>query len=79
MPKETTLQSCLMNFKITNYEGKVSLIEEFGKNYSVYFAILQLVASGKSKHSELLASLPDIKNLLSRFLSGDAYPVPGVR
>jgi AAA+ ATPase superfamily predicted ATPase len=44
-------------------EGKVSLIEEFGKNYSVYFAILQLVASGKSKRSELLASLPDIKEL----------------
>ena len=44
-------------------EGKVSLIEEFGKNYSVYFALLQLISTGKTKRSELLASLPDVKEL----------------
>ena len=44
-------------------EGKISLIEEFGKNYSVYFAILQLIASGKTKRAELLSSLPDVKEL----------------
>jgi AAA+ ATPase superfamily predicted ATPase len=44
-------------------EGKTSLIEEFGKNYSIYFAIMQLIASGKTKRSELLAALPDVKEL----------------
>ena len=44
-------------------EGKLSLVEEFGKNYSVYFAILQLLASGKTRRSDLMGSLQDIKEL----------------
>ncbi len=44
-------------------EGKISLIEEFGKNYSVYFAILQLLASGKTRRSDLMGTLQDIKEL----------------
>jgi AAA+ ATPase superfamily predicted ATPase len=44
-------------------EGKIALIEEFSKNYSVYFTILQLIASGKTKRSEILDSLPGVKEI----------------
>lgn len=35
------------------YEGKNMLIEEFGKDYSRYFGILQLIASGYTTRSEI--------------------------
>lgn len=35
------------------HEGKVLLIEEFGKEYSHYFSILELLASGKTSRSEI--------------------------
>lgn len=35
------------------YEGKNMLIEEFGKDYSRYFEILQLIASGYTTRSEI--------------------------
>ncbi len=57
------LDTILFKDSLIINEGKISLIEEFGKNYSVYFAILQLIASGKTKRSELLSSLHDVKEL----------------
>ncbi|MDO9153205.1 MAG: ATP-binding protein [Paludibacter sp.] len=34
-------------------EGKDLLVSEFGKDYGVYFSILQLIASGKTSQSEI--------------------------
>jgi AAA+ ATPase superfamily predicted ATPase len=34
-------------------EGKELLVSEFGRDYSVYFSILQLIASGKTTQSEI--------------------------
>lgn len=34
-------------------EGKTLLIQEFGKEYGVYFSILELIASGRTSRSEL--------------------------
>lgn len=44
-------------------EGRFSLMEEFGKKYSTYFAILQLVSEGKTKRSELLSILNEVKEI----------------
>lgn len=35
------------------YEGKQQLIEEFGKDYTVYFSILELLSRGKTSTSEI--------------------------
>ena len=45
------------------YEGKNVLIEEFGKEYSTYFSILSLMASGKT-------SRPEIESILERNIGG---------
>jgi len=34
-------------------EGKELLVSEFGRDYSTYFSILQLIAAGKTKQSEI--------------------------
>ncbi len=34
-------------------EGKELLVSEFGKDYSIYFSILQLIAAGKNTQSEI--------------------------
>ena len=34
-------------------EGKDLLISEFGKDYSIYFSILQLIAAGKTSQSDI--------------------------
>lgn len=57
------LEAVLFKDSLVINEGKSSLIEEFGRNYSVYFALLQLIASGKTRRSELLSLLPDVKEL----------------
>lgn len=44
-------------------EGRFSLMEEFGKKYSTYFAILQLISEGKTKRSELLSILQEVKEI----------------
>ncbi|MGA1846351.1 ATP-binding protein [Deferribacter abyssi] len=44
-------------------EGKNRLIEEFGKDYSVYFSILSLIASSKTSRSE-------IESVLQKNISG---------
>ncbi|GHV38575.1 ATPase [Spirochaetia bacterium] len=40
-------------------EGKYLLIEEFGKNYGVYFSILGAVAGGRNTQPEIAAALGD--------------------
>jgi AAA+ ATPase superfamily predicted ATPase len=45
------------------YEGKNLLIEEFGKDYGIYYAILGLIASGKTSRSE-------IESILERNVGG---------
>jgi hypothetical protein len=45
------------------YEGKSILIEEFGKDYSTYFSILSLIASGHTTRS-------DIEQILNKEISG---------
>ena len=32
------------------HEGKQQLVEEFGKDYTMYFSILELISRGKNKH-----------------------------
>ncbi len=44
-------------------EGKLVLIEEFGKEYSIYFSILQLISSGKTARGE-------IESILQRNIGG---------
>lgn len=48
-------------------EGKEVLIEEFGKNYAIYFSILELISVGKTSRSELESILQkDIGGYLER-------------
>ncbi len=48
-------------------EGKYLLIEEFGKEYTIYFSILELIAQGKTARSEIGAILEkDIGGYLQR-------------
>lgn len=49
-------------------EGKDMLIQEFGRDYSTYFSILQLIASGSTRQSEIDSIIgknsgPYLKNL----------------
>jgi AAA+ ATPase superfamily predicted ATPase len=49
------------------HEGKNVLIEEFGKEYWMYFSILELIASGKTSRSEIESLLQkDIGGYLER-------------
>lgn len=51
-------------------EGKNVLIEEFGKEYGMYFSILELIATGKSSRSEIESILQkDIGGYLERLES----------
>jgi len=45
------------------HEGKTLLIEEFGKEYSTYFSILELIATGKTARTE-------IESILERNVGG---------
>ena len=38
-------------------EGKDLLVSEFGRDYNIYFSILQLIAAGKTKQSEIDATI----------------------
>jgi AAA+ ATPase superfamily predicted ATPase len=66
-------------------EGKNLLIEEFGKDYAIYFSILELIAAGKTSRSEIesvlqiqagayLARLETDYAVLSRVKPIDAKP-----
>ncbi|MGM9694776.1 MAG: ATP-binding protein [Alloprevotella sp.] len=39
------------------FEGKNMLVDEFGRDYGIYFSILSLIAQGKNTRSELEAAL----------------------
>lgn len=41
------------NNSIFSHEGKDLLIEEFGKDYTIYFSILSLIANSKTSRSEM--------------------------
>ena len=48
-------------------EGKAVLIEEFGKNYGIYFSILELIARGKTSRTEIEAIInKDVGGYLDR-------------
>lgn len=44
-------------------EGKTLLIQEFGKEYGIYFSILELIASGKTSRTEM-------ENVLDKSIGG---------
>jgi AAA+ ATPase superfamily predicted ATPase len=67
------------------YEGKNVLIEKFGKEYGIYFSILELIASGKTSRTEIesilqkevgvyLERLEKFYGVLEKFRPIDAKP-----
>lgn len=67
------------------HEGKNALIEEFGKDYGIYFSILELISRGKTSRSEIesvmerdiggyLARLEDDYSLIERIRPINAKP-----
>ena len=50
---DTILDVFFENGSLFIHEGRDILIEEFGKDYTVYFSILSLIASSKTSRSEL--------------------------
>jgi AAA+ ATPase superfamily predicted ATPase len=51
-------------------EGKTLLIEEFGKDYTIYFSILSLIASGKTGRTEIESVLEkNIGGYLERLIN----------
>lgn len=49
------------------HEGKSILVEEFGKEYGMYFSILELIASGKTSRTEMESVLQkDVGGYLER-------------
>lgn len=61
--KETMLDQIVKADSIFLGEGKAILIEEFGKDYGVYFSILSAIARGKTSRSE-------IENVVGKEVSG---------
>lgn len=53
MTKEKMLNQIVKADSIFLGEGKAILIEEFGKDYGVYFSILSAIARGKTSRSEI--------------------------
>ena len=53
MTKSTMLDHIIKADSIFLGEGKAILIEEFGKDYGVYFSILSAIARGKTSRSEI--------------------------
>ena len=68
MDAEATIKSAMLDHiikadSIFLGEGKAILIEEFGKDYGVYFSILSAIARGKTSRSE-------IENVVGREIGG---------
>lgn len=61
--KEKMIDDIVKADSIFLSEGKSILIEEFGKDYGVYFSILSAIARGKTSRS-------DIENLVGREIGG---------
>lgn len=51
--KEDILDYILQKDSFFIQEGKTLLIQEFGKDYGIYFSILELIATGKTSRSEM--------------------------
>jgi len=51
--KETAINQVFSAYSVFADEGKNLLIEEFGRDYGVYFSILELIATGKSSRVEM--------------------------
>lgn len=61
--KERMLDQIVKGDSIFLGEGKAILIEEFGKDYGIYFSILSAIARGKTSRSE-------IENVVGREIGG---------
>jgi hypothetical protein len=61
--REEILSFMLNEFSPFLEEGKYSLIEEFGKEYGTYFAILELISLGKTAR-------PEIESILEKDVGG---------
>mgnify|MGYP001236430726 CR=1 FL=1 len=53
---------------ILQNEGRELLIEEFGKNYHLYFSILQVIASGETQMARIADSAGISVNSISKYL-----------
>ena len=53
MTLDTMVESMISSDSIFINEGRSILIEEFGKDYDIYFSILSAIASGKTRRSEI--------------------------
>jgi len=51
--KEEMIDQVFSAYSVFADEGKYLLIEEFGRDYSVYFSVLELIATGKSSRVEM--------------------------
>ncbi len=83
--KEAILDFILAEFSPLLEEGKNLLIEEFGKEYGTYFAILELISMGKTSRPEMesilgcsvggyVEKLEETYNLIYRILPFDEKP-----
>lgn len=61
--KDKMIDGMIDENSIFIYEGKNFLIDEFGKEYGIYFSILTAIAEGKTKRT-------DIENLLKKEIGG---------
>lgn len=61
--KDKMIDGMIDENSIFIYEGKNLLIDEFGKEYGIYFSILTAIAEGKTKRT-------DIENLLKKEIGG---------
>jgi AAA+ ATPase superfamily predicted ATPase len=50
---EAMVQSMVSEGSIIPGEGKVLLVDEFGRDYATYFSILSLIAAGKTSRAEI--------------------------
>ena len=55
--KDELLQTIFKRDSFFIEEGKNLLIQEFGKEYGIYFSILEMISSGKTSRSEMESTL----------------------
>lgn len=66
--RDAMIDEMLSDGSVFVWEGKTSLVEEFGKDYGVYFSILGAIASGRNGRAEIESAIGagDIGGYLSR-------------
>lgn len=83
--RKEIIQFMLSEFSPFLEEGKATLIEEFGKEYGTYFAVLELLSVGKTSRSEIesilqrdtggyLEKLEETYNIIYRVVPFDDKP-----